>query len=332
MAGFLSGGKIEYGLIPLGMIGLTVFAVVLSRAGLGTTGFALNLGLLGFFGGFYNVPVNAIMQHRPDADNKGKVIAAGAWLSWVGVLVASGFYYLFAEAFHLTPPQIFLAGAGLSLAGTIYCVVLMPDTLIRLILWLVTKTIYRIRIVGRDFIPEKGGALFVCNHVSFVDAPLLMASTDRKIRFIMDQSYYERWWIKPFSGILGLIPIASNFGPRELLKSLQTRGRLRPRRPRRLHFCRGKNHAHRRTGRISARLRTHHEKRGRARRARRARRRLGQHLQLRTREIFLEMAASHFLSRHRALRPAAVFNRDHRGNSRRRGKTFRHGFHGLTRI
>ena len=222
MAGFLSGGKIEYGLIPLGMIGLTAFAVVLSRAGLGITGFALNLGLLGFFGGFYSVPVNAIMQHRPDAGNKGKVIAAGAWLSWVGVLLASGLYYLFAEVFHWTPPQIFLAGAALSLAGTIYCVKLMPDSLIRLILWLATKTIYRIRIVGRDNIPEKGGALFVCNHVSFVDAPLLMASTDRKIHFIMDKGFYELWWIKPFGGILGLIPIASNFGPRELLKSLQT--------------------------------------------------------------------------------------------------------------
>jgi acyl-[acyl-carrier-protein]-phospholipid O-acyltransferase/long-chain-fatty-acid--[acyl-carrier-protein] ligase len=222
VAGFLSGGKIEYGLVPLGMIGLTVFAAVLSHAGIGITGFALNLGLLGFFGGFYNVPVNAIMQHRPDADNKGKVIAAGAWLSWVGVLLASGFYYLFAEVFHLTPPHVFLAGAALSLAGTIYCVILMPDSLIRLILWLATKTIYQIRVQGRDNIPEKGGALFVCNHVSFVDAPLLMASTDRKIRFIMDKNYYELWWIKPFSGILGLIPIASRFGPRELLKSLQT--------------------------------------------------------------------------------------------------------------
>jgi acyl-[acyl-carrier-protein]-phospholipid O-acyltransferase/long-chain-fatty-acid--[acyl-carrier-protein] ligase len=224
VAGFLSGGKIEYGLVPLGMAGLTVFAAVLSRAGLGITGFALDLGLLGFFGGFYNVPVNAIMQYRPDADNKGRVIAAGAWLSWVGVLLASGFYYLFTEVFHLTPPHIFLAGAALSLAGTIYCIMLMPDSLVRLILWLATKTIYQIRVQGRDNIPEKGGALFVCNHVSFVDAPLLMASTDRKIRFMMDKGYYELWWIRPFVGMLGIIPVASTQGPRELVKSLQTAG------------------------------------------------------------------------------------------------------------
>ncbi len=80
-AGFLSGGKIEYGLIPLGMAGLTAFAALLSHAGFGVAAFAWSLGLLGFFGGFYNVPVNAIIQHRPDADNKGKVIASAALLS-----------------------------------------------------------------------------------------------------------------------------------------------------------------------------------------------------------------------------------------------------------
>jgi acyl-[acyl-carrier-protein]-phospholipid O-acyltransferase/long-chain-fatty-acid--[acyl-carrier-protein] ligase len=220
-AGFLSGQKIEYGLIPLGMAGLTVFAALLARTGLTFNVVAINLGLLGFFGGFYNVPVNAIIQQRPDAGNKGGVIATAALLTWIGVFIASGIYYLLAAVLHFKPPQIFLAGAVLSLAGAVYVVKLMPDSLVRLLLWLLTKTIYRIRVEGRDNIPEKGGALFVCNHVSFVDAPLLMASTDRKIRFIMDKSYYELWWIKPFGGILGLIPIASDFGPRELIKSLQ---------------------------------------------------------------------------------------------------------------
>jgi acyl-[acyl-carrier-protein]-phospholipid O-acyltransferase/long-chain-fatty-acid--[acyl-carrier-protein] ligase len=220
-AGFLSGQKIEYGLIPLGMIGLTIFAALLSRTGFTFSGVAWNLGLLGFFGGFYNVPVNAIIQHRPGSENKGIVIAASTLLFWIGVVIASGIYFLLAGVFKLNPPQIFLAGAILSLLGAIYCVKLMPDSLIRLLLWLLTKTIYRIRIEGRDNIPERRGAMFVCNHVSFVDAPLLMASTDRKIHFIIDKSYYELWWIKPFAGILGLIPIAQSLGPRELIESLR---------------------------------------------------------------------------------------------------------------
>ena len=221
-AGYLSGGKIEYGLIPLGSIGLTIFCALLGRHGLSFNHVMLDLSLLGFFGGFFIVPVAALLQHRPARAEKGGVLAAANLLSFVGVFAASGIYYLLTVTFKLSPPTIFLLIAAATFAATIYLVMLLPDSLVRLALWSLTKTIYRIRVEGRDNIPEKGGALFVCNHVSFVDAPLLMASTDRKIHFIMDKSYYELWWIKPFGRILGLIPIASNFGPRELLKSLQT--------------------------------------------------------------------------------------------------------------
>jgi len=220
-AGFLSGGKIEYGLVPLGMAGLTLFAALLSlvKPALGTV--AMNLGLLGFFGGLYSVPVSAIIQHRPDADKKGGIIALAALLSWIGILLASGIYYLLAEVWRLTPPQIFLFGAALSLAGTVYCVRLMPDSLLRFLLWCVTHSIYRIRVVGRDHIPEKGGALFVCNHVSYVDALLLIASTDRPIRFLMFKDIYEKPWVKPFAKILGTIPVSSEQRPRELIHALQ---------------------------------------------------------------------------------------------------------------
>src|SRR5690348_2724071 len=221
-AGFLSGGKIEYGLIPLGMAGLTAFSTMLSHAGFGVAAFTWSLGLLGFFGGFYNVPVNAIIQHRPDAANKGKIIAAAALLSWVGILLGSGVYGLLTAVLHLRPPQIFLFGAVLSLAGTIYCVWLMPASLLRFLLWCATHSFYRIRVLGRDHIPEKGGALFVCNHVSFVDALLLLASTDRQVRFMMFKGTYELPYVKPFARILGIIPISSEQRPREMLKSLQT--------------------------------------------------------------------------------------------------------------
>jgi acyl-[acyl-carrier-protein]-phospholipid O-acyltransferase/long-chain-fatty-acid--[acyl-carrier-protein] ligase len=221
-AGFLSGGKIEYGLIPLGMAGLTAFAALLSHAGFGVAAFTWSLGLLGFFGGLYNVPVNAIIQHRPDADKKGQVIATAALLSWVGILLASGVYYLLTVPLQLKPPQIFLFGAVLSLAGTIYCVKLMPDSLLRFVLWCATHSLYRIRVLGRDHIPEKGGALFVCNHASFVDALLLLASTDRRVRFMMFRGQYELPHLKPFAKILGVIPISSDQRPREMIKSLQT--------------------------------------------------------------------------------------------------------------
>jgi acyl-[acyl-carrier-protein]-phospholipid O-acyltransferase/long-chain-fatty-acid--[acyl-carrier-protein] ligase len=220
-AGYLSGGKIEYGLVPLGAFGLAVFSASLASPDLSMNAALIRLALLGFAGGFFIVPVAALLQHRPDRTKKGEMLAAANLLSFVGVFLASGAYYLLADVAQLSPRQIFLFGGILTFAGAIYALILLPDALIRFILWTFTRTIYQIRVEGRDNIPEKGGALFVCNHVSFVDAPLLMASTDRKIHFIIEKNYYELWWIKPFAKILGLIPIASNLGPRELVKSLQ---------------------------------------------------------------------------------------------------------------
>jgi acyl-[acyl-carrier-protein]-phospholipid O-acyltransferase/long-chain-fatty-acid--[acyl-carrier-protein] ligase len=220
-AGILSGGKIEYGLIPLGSIGLTVFSVMLWLPGQTFASFAVYLALLGFFGGFFIVPICALLQHRPDRENKGGVLAAANLTSFMGVFLASGAYYVAASLAHFGPPAIFLFGAALTLAGTIYVLYLLPDSLIRLVLWMLTHSVYRIRVTGRDNIPENGGALFVCNHLSLVDALLLLASTDRFVRFMMFKGIHDKPWIKPFARVLGVIPISSQLRPREMIKSLQ---------------------------------------------------------------------------------------------------------------
>jgi acyl-[acyl-carrier-protein]-phospholipid O-acyltransferase/long-chain-fatty-acid--[acyl-carrier-protein] ligase len=119
-AGYLSGGKIECRLIPLGAIGMTVFGFLVSQRGLGIWPVRLDLGLLGFFGGFYAVPLNALIQHRPAREQKGGVIAAANLLSFVGVFAAAGIYFLFASIAHLQPGQIFLAGAIMTVAATLY--------------------------------------------------------------------------------------------------------------------------------------------------------------------------------------------------------------------
>ena len=223
-AGYLSGGKIEYGLIPLGSAGLTVFGALMGQHGLSFRTTALFLSLLGFFGGFFIVPIAALLQHRPDREHKGGVLAAANLLSFVGIAAASGVYYLATVTCHLPPPTLFLLTAVVTLAGTAYVLWLMPDALLRFGLWLVTRLVYRVHVMGRDNIPAKGGALFVCNHVSWVDALLLIASTDRQVRFMMFSDYYELPYVKPFARILGVIPVSSGQRPRELLASLHAAG------------------------------------------------------------------------------------------------------------
>jgi len=222
VAGYLSQNKIEYGLVPLGAIGMSLLGLLLSRPHLSLGAVALNLALLGFFGGFFVVPVNALIQHRPDPDKKGGIIAAGNLLSFVGIFLASGLYYLLASPLQLSPPAIFLFGSIMTLAATVYVLVILPDSFVRLLLWLLTHSLYRIRVEGRENLPTKGGALLVCNHLSFIDAVLLMASTDRHIRFIILKEIYEHPLVYPFARIVQAIPISAKLHPRDLIRSLRT--------------------------------------------------------------------------------------------------------------
>jgi len=200
---------------------LTIFSATLWSPTLGYHGALAELAALGFFGGFFIVPIAAIMQHRPRREDKAGILAAGNLISSVGICVAAGAFFLLRLWPHDTR-MIFLIAAVLTLAALIYSVLLLPDALLRFLLWCATHSLYRIRIVGRDLIPEKGGALFVCNHVSWADALLLIAATDRPIRFLMLKDIYEQPWMKPFARVLGVIPISSEQRPREMLHSLQT--------------------------------------------------------------------------------------------------------------
>jgi acyl-[acyl-carrier-protein]-phospholipid O-acyltransferase/long-chain-fatty-acid--[acyl-carrier-protein] ligase len=221
-AGYLSGGKIEYGLVPLGALGLSVFGFLLGHSNQTFNSLWPLLGALGFFGGFFIVPISALLQYRPSKEQKGAVLAASNLLSFVGIFVAAGVYWVLTSPLNLTPHHVFNVTAVMTVGATVYVIILLPDSLLRLFIWLFTHSVYRLRLEGRDNIPEKGGALFVCNHVSFVDALLIIGSTDRTIRAIMFQGIYDHPFVKPFARAMKAIPISSQLRPREMIKSLRT--------------------------------------------------------------------------------------------------------------
>jgi acyl-[acyl-carrier-protein]-phospholipid O-acyltransferase/long-chain-fatty-acid--[acyl-carrier-protein] ligase len=222
IAGVVSGNKIEYGLIPLGSIGMTCTGFALGVMHAGLLGSALLLSLLGFWAGFFAVPVNALIQHRPAEKDKGGIIAAANLLSFVGIAISSGVYYVFTAFIHLNPLGVIVASSFITAAGTIYVLMLLPEWFGRLILFFLTHTIYRVRTLGRDNFPEKTGALLVCNHMSFVDALLLIASTDRPIRFLMYKGIYDKPLLRPFAQAMKAIPISSEQRPRDMIRSLRT--------------------------------------------------------------------------------------------------------------
>ncbi len=221
VAGSLSGGRIEYGLVPLGALGMTVFGFLLSVHHISFLQILIFLAALGFSGGFFIVPISALIQHRPDEKDKGGVIASANLLSFIGVAAAAGVPTLFSQYLHLGPGAVFLWASVGTMIAAAYLIYLLPDSLLRLLLWLATHTLYRIHTKGGENVPARGGAMLCPNHSSMVDAVLLIATTDRPIRFLMFKGSYEHWLVKPFAKILGVIPISSQQRPRELIHSLR---------------------------------------------------------------------------------------------------------------
>ena len=177
-------------------------------------------GGAGFAGGLFIVPLNAFLQERAEPEEKGRLLATNNFLNMIGVVLASGALYLFHDLLRWTPSHILVALGVLTLAATIYIAWLVPAPLVRLILWSLAKLFFKIRIVGADNIPKKGGALIVSNHVSYADAILIGCATPRFIRFLMWQPLYENKWLKPFCRLLYAIPIPTR-SPKESLRALR---------------------------------------------------------------------------------------------------------------
>ncbi len=219
-AGRLSGDKVELGLVPLGSIGIGGFSVLLASSASSYTQAVTALVLLGFAGGLFIVPLNALLQQKSGREEKGRLIASANFLMTGGVLLASGVLWVLRDLLQLQADQIILTVGSFTLLITVYILSILPDFLIRFTLWMVTHTIYRIRIVGQEHIPFRGPALLVCNHISHADAPLVGACVQRFIRFMMYRPYYELKVLNWLFRRMKAIPVSGR-NRREILEGLE---------------------------------------------------------------------------------------------------------------
>ena len=205
--GRLSGDKVEIGLVPLGALGMSLFSLLLSMSAPSYELSVACLLALGFSGGFYSVPLNAYLQQKADENERGRLLAAAGFLSNIGVLLAAGTSWLLSYQLGFSPAEVILTVGVLSLAATAYILTVVPDFLIRFLLWLFTHTIYRIRIEGGQHVPFRGPALLVCNHISFMDGMLVGACVQRFIRFLVYRPYFEKKVIHWFLTLMRAIPV-----------------------------------------------------------------------------------------------------------------------------
>jgi len=209
IAGRLSGNRIELGLVPLGSFGMAVFGLLLAAAAPSYWLTALALAGLGFSGGLFVVPLNALLQHRALPDEKGRVLATANVLQTLGILLASAALWFLGTYLSLTMTAVFVAAGLTTLAGSCYALATLPAFFIRFTLWLLTHTIYRITVVGQQHVPHDGPALLICNHVSMVDGLLVGSSVSRFVRFIMHGPYFNLPFVHAVTSRLHAIPVTA---------------------------------------------------------------------------------------------------------------------------
>ncbi|KDR29910.1 MFS transporter [Caballeronia zhejiangensis] len=221
----LSKRRVEIGLVPLGSIGISVFAIDLFFAShrIAPAGHLFNVGeflmtlphwriladlfLLAMFGGFYSVPLYALIQARSQPTHRARIIAANNILNSFFMIV-SALMALALTSLGVGIPGLFLTTALLNVVVAVYIYSLVPEFLLRFIAWILVHTFYRIRLVDAERIPAHGAAVLVCNHVSFVDAVVIMAESPRPIRFVMDHRIFRTPFVGWMFRHVKAIPIA----------------------------------------------------------------------------------------------------------------------------
>lgn len=220
----LSSGRIEIGLVPIGAIGLSVFAIDLyyanTSSGLTATynwlqfidnpanwRVLFDFVFIGIFGGIFTVPLYALVQQRSDKKHLSRIIASNNILNAL-FMVISGLFSMVLLSYDFSIPQIFLLTGIINIFVAIYVFTKAPEFISRFITWCLINSIYRIRQLNLSSVPKKGGCVLVCNHVSFVDALIIGGYCKRNVKFVMDHRIFKLPFVGGFFKMVGAIPIA----------------------------------------------------------------------------------------------------------------------------
>jgi 1-acyl-sn-glycerol-3-phosphate acyltransferase len=210
--------------VPFGAIGMSVFAIDLYFASrglppsdvMGVSTFLsqpahwrvlADLTLLSLFAGLYSVPMYALIQLRSQATHRARIIAANNILNALFMIVSSVLAGALLKA-AFTIPQIFLLVGIANAVVAAYIFLLVPEYLLRFVAWMMSRLVYRFKITGDEHIPVQGAAILTCNHVSYVDAVLLMAASPRPIYFVMDHRIFKQPVLGALFKLAKAIPIA----------------------------------------------------------------------------------------------------------------------------
>jgi len=221
LAGRLSGRNIEFGMIPIGAMLISLSTILLFLLPYTVMNTRVLMFGAGLGAGLFIIPLEAFIQFRAPAEKMGEVLAINGFLSWVGVFLAGLLIFGLSFIPFWEPSYTFVLLGIITFAMTIACLKVLPDFLVRFTAMVLTRSIYKIKTVGLNSLPVSGGALLVANHVSYMDALLILACQQRRIRFLMDRSIYDGHRLKRIFRLMQVIPISEKDHPRQLVAALQ---------------------------------------------------------------------------------------------------------------
>ncbi|MES2673193.1 MAG: acyl-[ACP]--phospholipid O-acyltransferase [Pseudomonadota bacterium] len=216
LAGKISKNYIELGLIPVGALGFALLLGVMPALDSRIT-MALTFSALGFLGGLFIIPLNALIQYHANDDELGVVLAGNNWIQNIGMLGFLAITILLAYL-GVTSAQLFFILMLVALAGACYTVYELPHSLTRIVSSILIQGKYKIDVVGFDHLPKTGGVLLLGNHISWIDWAMVQIASPRPVRFVMLRSIYEQWYLQPIFKFFGVIPISSGNSKESLEK------------------------------------------------------------------------------------------------------------------
>jgi acyl-[acyl-carrier-protein]-phospholipid O-acyltransferase/long-chain-fatty-acid--[acyl-carrier-protein] ligase len=227
LAGLWSRGRIELGIIPFGATGIALGAILLFTVPDGN-GSALSwpyfiggawLFLMGLGAGMYDVPLQSYLQTNSPEASRGAILAASSLMTFTGTVVAAGVFLVFTSVLQLSGRTIFLLAGLTVLPVIVTAIALQPVPTARVLFGLWTRVFYRLRVSGGGYVPSRGGALLVCNHVSWIDGLLLMLVSPRPVRMFAAQENVSGRWIGPLARRSGVIAVGS--GTKSVIQAIR---------------------------------------------------------------------------------------------------------------
>ena len=221
LAGKLSRGIIELGLVPIGIVGMMAFMLDMSFAqGAYRAGF--DLFFMGIFGGFFILPLKVYVQQRSDEAIRGRILAFDNFVSFIAMLGASYLVYLGSvEGWFNNTRAVLKICVTITAFVALFAFYRLPDFLLRFLIVCLTRTFYKMKVEGEENIPQDGPVLLLPNHVTWLDGFLITGATSRRVRFLISDMYYNIPYFKPFFKWLNFIPVPESKGRKAIVECIR---------------------------------------------------------------------------------------------------------------